>query len=145
MPRIADVHPVFLSCQVEGGALILAHAGIPLANDETLVVPLKVAATTTVAIADFEYAGHLYRIHAYTEESDGSETPWERTSEGVRCTLEGVNNTEYERQVRVHSSVYAPAGNVTARQLADFDKRSMYVPTGVKIRVPKPEDSKPGE
>lgn len=144
MYRITDTNPIFLSCQVEEGALILTHAGTPL-EDGALEVKLKTLAETVVAISDFEHSGNQYRVDAFTRASDGSLTPWERTSEGVRRPVyRPAAKTTVELDVMVVSSSHAPSGEATARQLAAFEQRSAYTPAAVKIRVPDPEDSRPG-
>jgi hypothetical protein len=149
MPRVTDANPAFLSCHVENGALVLSHAGTPLGLDE-LEVKLVEA---VVAITDFEHDGTRYRVNAFTRASDGSLTPWERTSEGARSpVLRGIRGQRVEINVVVMSTSYAPAGEATAREgeatareLAAFDEDPAYTPAAVKVRLPDPDDIKPGD
>jgi hypothetical protein len=141
--RISDANPVFLGCQVENGALVLTHDGTPLSG-RVLALTLAAPAETTVAITNFEHDGSRYLVDAYTLGAGGSLTQWERFSEGARSpTLRGESGEELE--VLVRATYEAPSGEVTAREVQDYEPQPSYSLDGVKIRLPPPEDDKPDE
>jgi len=139
-----DVNPVLLDCGVVDRALVLSHRGTPVGSDG-LKIKLFELPDTRLVINDFEHDGVRHRVNAFTRASDASLTPWERTSEGARLSvLRPASGPEVAIDVLVVATTYAPSGAVTAREVAAFEQQSLYTPAAVKVRLPSPEDSRPG-
>jgi hypothetical protein len=144
MLQLIDVNPVLLDCHVVDGALVLSHRGTPVGSDG-LKIKLFDLAQTMVVINDFEHDGVRHRVNAFTQASDASLTPWERTAGGARLSvLRPASGPEIAIDVTVMATTYAPSGEVTARELTAFAQQSLYTPAAVKVRLPSPEDSRPG-
>ncbi len=145
MLPFTDVNPVLLDCRVVNGALVLSHRGETVGSDG-LKIKLFTLAETMVVINDFEHDGVRHRVNVFTRGSNASLTPWERTSEGTHLSVvRPASGPEIAIDVLVVSTTYAPSGEFTARELTAFAQQSLYTPAAVKVRLPSPEDSRPGD
>lgn len=144
MLPLTDVNPVLIDCHVADGALVLSHRGSPLGGDG-LKIKLFDLPETMVVINDFEHDGVRHRANAFTRKSDGSMLPWERTAEGTcLLVLRPDSGPEIAIDVTVMATTYAPSDEVTSRELTAFEQQSLYTPAAVKVRLPSPEDERPG-